>query len=182
MTDELIPEIDPYSLEDVYPDPDLVRSTIGALRNEVTAAEDVIDELRARGELVNLLRATGELDDALAEAERATDRADIAGNAAQQHTARTRLARVHQARGDFARANLDYTELLAQAERFGPVIEAFTLQHAGLNDFAQGHWADAASHFARASSIRDELELDEAERTASRVALAAARQRLEESG
>ena len=181
MTEELIPAVDPDSLEDVYPDPELVRTTIDALRNEVLAAEDVIDELRARGELLGLLRAAGELDAALVEAERATDRADIAGNGAQQHTARARLARVHQARGDFAQANLTYTELLAEAERFGPVIEAFTLQYAGLNDFAQGHWADAAAHFAKAAAIRDELELDEAERAASRVALAAARRRLEEN-
>jgi len=180
MTEELVPDIDPESLEDVYPDPDLVQTTITALRGEVGNAEDVIDELRARGELVNLLRAVGDMDDALSEAERAVDRADIAGNPAQQHTARTRLARVQQARGDFVRSNLDYTELLAQAARFGPVIEAFTLQHAGLNDFAQGHWADAAAHFGRALALRDELELDEPERAASRIALAAARRRLEE--
>jgi tetratricopeptide (TPR) repeat protein len=180
MTEELVPETDPETLEDVYPDAELVATTIAALRAEIVAAEDEIDELRARGELVTLLRAVGDLDEARDEAQRATDRAEIAGNAAQQHTARVRLARVRQAGGDFAQSNLDYTELLAPAARFGPVIEAFTVQNAGLNDFAQGHWADAAQHFARALKLRDELELDEAERAASRVALAAARRHVDE--
>ena len=86
--------------------------------------------------------------------------------------ARLRLAHVQQWRGDFVESNLIFTELLAVAAQFGPVIEAFTHQHAGMNDYDQGHWDDARAHFERALAIRDELELDEAE--VSRVALDAA--------
>ncbi len=60
------------------------------------------------------------------------------------------------------------------------MIEAFTHQHAGLNDYDQGHWIDARGHFERALAIRDELELDEAQ--ASRVALAAAVRHIETDG
>ena len=179
MNEELVPGINPETLADIYDDPALVDQTIATLRTEVVSAEDQVDELRARGELVTLLRASGQLDDALAEAERARDRAELAGNRAQQHTARARLARVHSERGDFAESNLAYTELLAESQQFGPVIEAFTGQYAGLNDFAQGHWADARDHFRRALAIRDELELDEPARAASRIALAAAVRELE---
>lgn len=175
--EELIPTYDPVSLHEVYPDADLVQSTITALRAEIAAAADVIDELRARGELVVLLRATGDLDAALDEGEHARDRADLDGNRAQQHTARLRLAHVSQWRGEFAESNLAFTELLASAEQFGAVIEAFTLQHAGLNDYDQGHFADARDRFARALQIREELELDD-QRDASRVALTAATERL----
>ena len=180
MSEELVPGIDPETLADRFEDPALVQTRIGELRGEVISAADEIDELRARGELVSLLRASGELDDALAEGQRARDRAEIAGNRAQQHTARARLARVYADRGEFAESNLAYTELLAESQQFGPVIEAFTCQYAGLNDFAQGHWADARDHFRRALQIRDELELDEPERVASRAGLAAASRRLEE--
>ena len=180
MTEELVPAVDPQTLADVYDDPERVAETIAALRAEVLTAPDEIDELRARGELVTLLRGSGELDDALTEAERARDRAELAGNRAQQHTARARLARVHSERGDFAESNIAYTELLAESRQFGPVIEAFTCQYAGLNDFAQGHWADARDHFRRALALRDELELDEPERAASRTGLAAALTRLEQ--
>jgi hypothetical protein len=135
----------------------------------------------ARGELVGLLRGTGQLAEALNEANAAVDRAEIAGSAAQQHTARVRLAHVHQWRGEFGESNLLFTELLAVATQFGPVIEAFTHQHAGKNDYDQGHWADARDHFLRALTIRDELELPDDERAASRIALAAARRHLGES-
>ena len=64
-----------------------------------------------------------------------------------------------------------------QGDRFGPVIDAFTHHHAGLNDYDQAHWSDARGHFARALAIREELELDEAD--SSRAALAAAQQHLE---
>ena len=100
------------------------------------------------------------------------------GNAAQQHTARLRLAHVQQWRGDFADSNMIFTELLAVAEQFGPVIEAFTHQHAGENDYEQGHWADAREHFARALALRDPLELPE--RDESEIALEAAERRLAE--
>jgi tetratricopeptide (TPR) repeat protein len=169
---ELDFSVDPETLHEVYARPEAVRGRIQQLRAEVRDALDEIDELRARGELVDYLRGTGELDDALAEARRAVDRADIAGNGAQQHMARLRLAHVQQWRGDFAESNLIFTELLAVAAQFGPVIEAFTHQHAGMNDYDQGHWNDARTHFARALAIRDELELDEAE--VSRIALEAA--------
>jgi hypothetical protein len=65
-----------------------------------------------------------------------------------------------------------FTELLSVADRFGPIIEAFTHQHAGNNDYDQGHWSDARRHFARAVAIRDEYELPEA--ASSRFALDAA--------
>lgn len=164
--------IDPDTLHEVCADPAAVRGRIQQLHAEVRDALDEIDELRARGDLVEYLRALGDLDDALAEARRAVDRAEIAGNSAQQHTARLRLAHVQQWRGEYAESNMIFTELLAVAAQFGPVIEAFTHHHAGLNDYDQGHWADARAHFERAVALRAELELDEAE--ASRLALAAA--------
>ncbi len=171
---------DPQTLHEVYADPEAVRGRVQQLRAEVRDALDQIDELRARGELVEYLRGVGELDDALAEARRAVDRADIAGNGAQQHTARLRLGHVQQWRGDFAESNMIFTELLAAAAQFGPVIEAFTHQHAGLNDYDQGHWADARDHFERALVIRAELELDEAQD--SRTALAAASRHTTDGG
>jgi tetratricopeptide (TPR) repeat protein len=171
MTEPVV-SLDPDTLHEMYADPDAVRGRVQQLRAEVRDALDVIDELRARGDLVEYLRGLGDLDDALDEARRAVDRAEIAGNGAQQHTARLRLAHVQQWRGDYAESNMIFTELLAVAAQFGPVIEAFTYQHAGLNDYDQGHWADARAHFARAVELRQELELDEAE--ASRLALAAA--------
>jgi tetratricopeptide (TPR) repeat protein len=170
--------LDPETLREVYADPAAVRSRIDELRGEIRDAPDDIAELVARGDLVVLLRGIGELDAALNEADAAVDRAEIAGTPAQQHTARVRLAHVHQWRGDFAEANLLFTELLAAAEQFGPVIDAFTHQHAGKNDYAQGHWSDARDHFARALKIRDELELPDDQRLSSRVALAAAERHL----
>jgi hypothetical protein len=172
---------DPDTLHEVYPDPDAVRARIAELRREVRTAPDDIAELIARGELVGLLRGVGELDDALLEATVAVDRAEVIGTPPQQHTARIRLAHVHQWRGDFAQSNLLFTELLAVADQFGPVIEAFTHQHAGKNDYDQGHWADARDHFAHALRIRDELELPDDQRESSRLALAAATRHLEES-
>jgi tetratricopeptide (TPR) repeat protein len=179
MSDSLEPTYDPQTLREVYPDPSAVRGRVQQLRAEVRDALDVIDELRARGDLVSYLRGLGELDDALAEAKQAVDRADIAGNGAQQHTARLRLAHVYQWRGDFAQSNMIFTELLAVAAQFGPAIEAFTHQHAGKNDYDQGHWRDSRDHFERALAIRTELELPEAE--SSRIALVAALGHLEET-
>jgi tetratricopeptide (TPR) repeat protein len=174
------PAFDPETLHEVYPDQALVRGQIEELRNDVRQAPDEIAELLARGELVGLLRGIGELDDALHEAQAAADRAEIAGNRAQQHTARVRLAEVHQWRGEFAQSNLLFTELLAASSQFGPVIEAFTHQHAGKNDYDQGHWADAREHFARALAIREELELPADQIEASQIALAAAERHLQE--
>ena len=174
------PTIDPETLREVYPDAALVRAQIRELRDELRQAPDEIAELVARGELVTLLRGIGELDDALREARAAAERAEIAGNPAQQHTARVRLAQVHQWRGEFAESNLLFTELLAVAHRFGLVIDAFTHQHAGQNDYDQGHWADARDHFARALAIREELEVPADQIGFSRLALAAAERHLQE--
>src|SRR5664279_2523713 len=181
MSDPLEPSYDPLTLREVYADPDAVRARVSQLRAEIRDALDDIDELRARGELVDYLRGLGDLADALAEGRRAVDRADIVGNGAQQHTARLRLARVQQRRGDFAESNMIFTELLAVATQFGPVIEAFTHQHAGQNDFDQGHWSDAREHFARALAIRERLELPDDQRGSSRIALAATDRQLEGS-
>lgn len=178
MSDALEPAFDPETLRESYPDPNAVRARVQQLRAEVRDALDAVDELRARGELVDYLRGLGDLDEALAEAQRAVDRADIAGNGAQQHMARLRLAQVQQWRGDFAQSNMIVTELLAVATQFGPVIEAFTHQHAGSNDYDQGHCSDARDHFERALAIRTELEVPEAE--PSRIALAAAVRHLEQ--
>lgn len=177
---ELAYTIDPETLRESYPDPAAVQARVEALRAQIRTAPDEIAELLARGELVILLRGLGELDEALNEGNAAADRAEIAGTPAQQHTARIRLAHVHQWRGEFAESNLIFTELLAAAQQFGPVIEAFTHQHAGENDYDQGHWADARDHFARASAIREELELPDDERASSRLALAAALRRLKD--
>lgn len=165
-------KVDPETLHEVFDDPEQARARAQQLRAEVRDAVDSIDELRARGDLVDLLRGLGELDDALTEARRAVDRADIDGNGAQQHTARLRLAHVQQWRGEFAESNMIFTELLSVADRFGPIIEAFTHQHAGQNDYDQGHWSDARGHFTRALAIRDEYDLPEA--ASSRLALDAA--------
>jgi len=178
MTELPRPTFDPETLREVHPDPDAVRARVQQLRAEVRDALDEIDELRARGELVAYLRGIGELDDALAEAQRAVDRADIVGNGAMRHMARLRLAKVQQWRGDFAESNMIFTELLPVADTFGPVIEAFTHQDAGENDYDQGHFADARDHFARALHLRAELELDEA--AESRTALEAANRKLEQ--
>lgn len=170
---QLVPDYDPVTLQESFGDPDAARRRVDQLRAEIRSAPDEVGELIARGDLVDLLRGLGELDEALDEALAAVDRADIAGAHAQQHTARIRLARVHQVRGEFGDATALHTELLAAATEFGPVVEAYTRQHAGENDLAQGHADDAAAHFARALQIREEFELEEAAQ--SRTALAAAR-------
>ncbi|MCW2495372.1 hypothetical protein [Jatrophihabitans sp.] len=179
MTDEFVFTFDPETLREIYADATAGQTRIAELRDEVRDAPDVIAELVARGELVTLLRVSGALDEALDEARRAADRAEIDGNRAQQHMTRLRLAQVHQWRGEFADSNLIVTELLAASGQFGPVIEAVTHQHAGLNDYDQGHWADARDHFARAAALRDELELEDGEPAESHAALAAAIRHLE---
>jgi tetratricopeptide (TPR) repeat protein len=179
IIDPLGYSFDAETLREVYADPDAVRGRIQQLRAEVRDALDPIDELRARAEVVGYLRGIGELDDALDEARRAVDRADMVGNAAQQHTARMRLAHVQQWRGNFAESNMIFTELLGVAGQFGPVIEAYTYQHAGKNDYDQGHWSDARSHFERALALRSDLGVEEAD--SSRLALAAAVRHMEQA-
>ena len=108
------------------------------LRTEVRDAPDEIGELVARGDLVDVLRILGELDDALREARARSTAPRSPATRAQQHTARLRLAQVHLTRGEFAESTLIFTELLAVADPFGPVIEAFTHQHAGLERLRPG--------------------------------------------
>ncbi len=174
---------EPQELPAISYDAETLRESFAAAADEVEAhrarlvgeirdAPDETGELLARGDLIDLLRITGELDEALNEANAAVDRAEIAGTAAQQHLARLRLARVQQWRGQFVDSNPLYTELLAAAGQFGPVVEAFTHQHAGENDYDQEHWDDAREHFARALGVRERLELDDA--SLSRAALNAA--------
>jgi hypothetical protein len=179
MSDELSVSYDPETLRELFADTAALQAQITTLRGQVLAAEDIIEELVARAELITLLRASLELDEALIEGRRARDRAEVEGNHAQQHTARLRLAQVHQWRGEFGESNLAFTELLAASTQFGPVIEAFTHQHAGLNDYDQGCWADARDHFLRAAALRDELELEDGEPAESHAALAAALRHLQ---
>jgi tetratricopeptide (TPR) repeat protein len=170
------PALDPETLHELPPDANISRSRAAELREQIRTAQDDTAELLARGDLVELLRINRELDEALTEAERAANRAEMAGTAAQQHLARVRLAHVRQWRGEFAESNLIFTELLNASTQFGPVVEAFTLERAGKNDYDQGHFDDACAHFRRALEIREKLELaDEIE--ASRLALHAATRR-----
>ena len=182
MSEPIQPQFDPDTLREVYADPVAVRARIAELRTEVRTAADESGELLARGELVALLRGLGDLDEALAEGKRAADRAEMVGSRPQQHLARLRLAHVHQWRGEFAESNLILTELLNASTQFGPVIEAFTHQHAGKNSYDQGHFADARDHFARALAIREQYELPPDQLASSQLALAAAERRLDPSG
>jgi tetratricopeptide (TPR) repeat protein len=178
VSEPLAHRTDPQTLREQYADPTAVGRRIGELREDVRNAPDPVGELLARGELVDLLAADARLDDALGEAQAAADRADVAGNGAQQHMARLRLAQVYTVRGEFGPATLLYTELLAAAERFGPVIEAVTHHVAALDAYEQRHWADARDHFARALALREEYDLPDDEREASRLGLDAALRRL----
>jgi tetratricopeptide (TPR) repeat protein len=173
-----VPSFDPETLHEIAPDPAATQARIVELRDEIRTAPDEIAELLARGDLVGQLRISGDLDAALDEAKRAADRAELVGTPPQQHLARLRLAHVHQWRGEFAESNLIFTELLNASTQFGPVIEAFTHQHAGKNDYDQGHFADAREHFARALAIRKEFELPDEEVAASQIALDAAERNL----
>lgn len=181
MSEPLAHDTDPHSLRERYADLPAVARRIDELRADVASAPDPVAELVARGDLVELLAAAERLDEALAEAESAADRADRVGNPAQQHMARLRLAHVHTVRGEYPQSTLLYTELLAAGERFGPVIEAVTSHYAGLDAFDQRHWSDARAHFARALALREEYDLPDDEREASRLGLDAALRRLRES-
>jgi tetratricopeptide (TPR) repeat protein len=178
MSEPIEPTYDPRTLREVYPDLDAVRERVAALRTQIRTAPDDIAELLARGELVELLLGLDDLDAALAEAGRAADRAEMAGTPPQQHLARMRLAHAHQRRGEFAESNLLFTELLNASGQFGPIVEAFTLDHAGRNEYAQGHYADAREHFAKALATREQYELPEA--VATRLAVEATDARLRE--
>jgi hypothetical protein len=181
MTDPLKPEYDAETLREVYADPDAVRARIAEVRHEIRIAPDEIAELLARGELVALLRGLGDLDDALDEGRRAADRADMAGTPPQQHLARMRLAQVHHWRGEFAESNMLFTELLNGVAQFGPVIEAFTRQHAGKNAYDQGLYSEAEIQFVFALTLRESFELPDDQIESSRIALAAARRHLQEN-
>jgi tetratricopeptide (TPR) repeat protein len=177
-SEPLQPSYDPETLQESYPDEAAAQVRAAELRAEVRDAPDPTAELLARGDLVELLRGLGELDEALEEAQRAADRADVTGTAAQQHLARLRLAHVQQRRGSYPESNLAFTELVHAAGQFGPVVEAFTHQHAGLNSFDQHDYRAARDHFARALALRQKYELPDEQLSESRLALRAAERRL----
>jgi tetratricopeptide (TPR) repeat protein len=172
-----VPVADPETLREIPPDAATTAARVAQLREDIRSAPDEIAELLARGDLVDTLRIGGDLGAALEEGRRAADRAEMVGTAAQQHLARQRLASVHQWRGEFAESTPIFTELLNASTQFGPVIEAFTHQRAGTNDYDQGHYADAREHFARALAIRQRFELPAEEIAVSRQALEAATRR-----
>lgn len=171
------PTYDPETLREVYPDPDAVRARIRELRRDIAEAADDTAELMARGELVGLLRGIGELDQALRQARIAVDRSILAGSPAQQHTAKLRLAQVLQWRGEYVEADMLYIELGQAGGEFGPVIDAYTRQHIGENDYEQGRYRDAEWQFIQALVLREMFELPDEQIAASKQALAAARQR-----
>ncbi|HEY3735863.1 MAG TPA: hypothetical protein VGL26_00350 [Jatrophihabitans sp.] len=171
------PGYDPSTLREIYADRAVARARAEELRTELLAAEETTSELVARTDLVDLLLGLGELDEALVQAQQAANRADIAGTAPQQHLARIRLARAHQYAGDFAQSNAFFTELAHAAAQFGPIIEAFTLQAIGGNDYDQGLYVEALAAFERALTLRTEYEVEGAEIAQSRLSVEAARRR-----
>lgn len=187
MSEPLQLRCDPETLREIIEDPAAVAARIEELRRQVAEAPDEIGELAARGELIELLRARGDLDGALEQARAAVDRARIAGTpvtsakaggaglTAHQHLSQLRLAHVHQRRGEFDQSDAIFSLLQDSISDFGPVVEAFTHHHAGLNDYDQGRYEDAADHFAAALRIREGLEVPEAEQ--SRQGLQAAQRR-----
>jgi hypothetical protein len=177
----LDPTYDPATLREVYPDPDAVRDRIRELRREIAAAPDDTAELMARGELVGLLRGIGELDQALTQARVAVDRSILVGVPAQQHTAKLRLAQVLQWRGEYVEADMLFIELVQAGGKYGPVIDAYTRQDAGTNDFEQGRYKDAEWQFIQALVLREMFELPDDQIALSKQALAAARQRKKEA-
>lgn len=175
--DAIVPSYDAETLREQYDDLAAARARAEELRTDVLTAEDTTAELLARTDLVDLLLGLGELDGpdgALTQAEQASDRADTAGTAAQQHLARIRLARAYQYAGDFGQANAVFTELAHAAGQFGPVIEAFTAQAIGGNDYDQGHYEQARARFGRALAVREQYDLPAEQVEQSRVSLAAA--------
>jgi tetratricopeptide (TPR) repeat protein len=182
MTEPLEPTYDPQTLHESYADPAAVQGRITQLRRDVAEAPDDIAELIARGELADLLRGAGDLDPALTEARLAVERAELIGSPPQQHTAAIRLAHVRQWRGEFAESDALFARVVPAGAGFGPAIDAFTRQHAGLNDYEQGRYAAAAEHFAAALALRRASDLPTDQIDASEQALAAARARMEDSG
>jgi tetratricopeptide (TPR) repeat protein len=174
----LEPTYDAETLREAYADPAAARARAEELRTDILAAEDATAELLARTDLVDLLLGLGDHDEALAQAQQASDRADIAGTAAQQHLARIRLARAYQYAGDFAQSSAVFTELGHAATQFGPVIEAFTVQAIGGNDYDQGHYREALGRFERALALREQYELPDVEVGQSRTSVAAAARHL----
>jgi tetratricopeptide (TPR) repeat protein len=178
----LEPSYDPQTLREVYRDDAAVDARIVELRAELADPPDEVAELMARGELVSLLRGADRLDEAREEATAALDRAREVGTPAQQHLAELGLADVVQWQGDFGTSNVMFGHLLARATDHGPVVAAFTYQHAGRNFYDQGDYGRAEELFAQALAIREDLELPEDQVESSRLALAAARARLGEDG
>lgn len=172
---EIEASYDPQTLRERYDDPAAARARVEELRTDLLAAEDATAELLARTDLVDLLLGLGETDEALSQAQHAADRADMVGTAAQQHLARIRLGRAYQYGGDFAQSTALFTELAHAAAQFGPVIEAFTLQAIGGNDYDQSLFLEALESFERALALREKYGLSAGQITQSRVSVAAAR-------
>ncbi len=172
---------DPDTLNEVYADPDAVRTRIAELRRDLLEAPDEIAELLARADLVDVLRGIGDLDDALDEAHRAADRAEIAGTAAQQHLARLRLAHVHQRRGEFVEANLTVVELEGSPGRLRAGHRGAHPARGGAERlYSQQNWTEAQFNFAAAIALRETLELSADENAASYAAIEAVRRKLAE--
>jgi hypothetical protein len=168
---------DPDTLHEIW---DEVEATeiVADLRREIATASDDIGELLSRAELVTMLRGVRDLDEALDEAERALSRAEVVGTSAHQHLARLRLAHVRQWRAEFEMSDSLFAGALLTVAKFGPVIEAFTVYHAGLNDYDQARYVAARQRFATALEIHQRLEFAPDEIAVSRLALTAATNRL----
>ncbi|MGI8880979.1 MAG: hypothetical protein ACR2KJ_10840 [Jatrophihabitans sp.] len=150
---------DPDTMHEMIGDFEALRTRTEQLRSELADEPDPPAELMLRGELVDRLRVGRQLDDVLAEADAALERSRAIGTAAQQHLACLRKAHVHQWRAEFGTSNAIFAQLVGHGNEFGPVVQAFTYQHAGKNLFDQGRFAEAADEFARALALREEFEL-----------------------
>ncbi len=173
--DGIIAGYDPETLREIVGDPDALQARIAQLHRELAEQNEPPAELMLRGELVGRLRSGGRLDEALAEAQIALERARAVGTPAQQHLASLRKAHVHQWRGEFGTSNAMFDQLLSHGDEFGPVVQAFTYQHAGKNLYEQGRFAAAVDEFARALALRQEFELPDDQIESSRFSLDTAR-------
>lgn len=171
-----LPELlDPDTLREVHPDHDLLESRMVHLQQRVRYDPDPATRVFEMSELAGLMLVVGKDFDALGMACWAIEIALHGGTELEVHVAAVRYAQASQRRGDYGESTMTYLELLVDAHRFGPEIEAYTYWHAGENDFAQENWVDARDNFAHA------LELCERHRMApdaARIALAAANRRL----